>query len=322
MLPICAYTLRQTRQEYSVARPRLLDELRGVIRRRNYSIRTEIAYVDWVRRFVHFCDLRHPRECGAAEVEAFLTHLAVDGRVTGSTQNQARSALLFLYREVLGVQLPWLDGVVTAKRPARLPVVLTVNEVQRLLERSDGVNRLVLALLYGTGMRVLEALRLRVKDIDFERHEIVVREGKGLKDRVTMLPLALVDDLQRQLRRAQRIHALDLENGYGEVYLPFALARKYPRAGREWCWQYVFPAGRLSIDPRGGATRRHHIDPQPVQRALRDAARRAGIAKPATPHTLRHSFATHLLESGYDIRTVQELLGHQDVSTTMISRTC
>jgi integron integrase len=295
-----------------------VDDLRGVIRRKNYSIRTEIAYVDWVRRFVRFCDMTHPRECGAAHVEAFLTHLAVEGRVTASTQNQARSALLFLYKEVLGLELPWLDDVVTAKRPAKLPVVLTVDEVRRLLDRTDGVHGLVLTLLYGTGMRVLEALRLRVKDVDFERREIVVREGKGLRDRVTMLPESLIDELRRQIERARRIHAIDLENGYGEVYLPYALARKYPRAGREWRWQYVFPADRLSKDPRGGAIRRHHVLPQAVQRALHDALRRAGIAKPATPHTLRHSFATHLLDSGYDIRTVQELLGHQDVSTTMI----
>jgi integron integrase len=318
MAAIRSYTPEQTRQGYPAVRPRLLDELRGVIRRKNYSIRTEIAYVDWVRRFVRFCDLRHPRECGAAHVEAFLTHLAVDGHVTASTQNQARSALLFLYKEVLGLELPWLDDVVTAKRPAKLPVVLTVGEVQRLLERIDGVHGLVLRLLYGTGMRVLEALRLRVKDIDFERREIIVREGKGMRDRVTMLPGSLLDDLRRQIERARRIHGVDLENGFGEVYLPFALDRKYPRAGREWCWQYVFPADRLSKDPRGAAIRRHHVLPQAVQRALHDAVRRAGITKPATPHTLRHSFATHLLDSGYDIRTVQELLGHQDVSTTMI----
>jgi integron integrase len=305
-------------RKYGVARPRLLDELRGVIRRKNYSIRTEIAYVDWVRRFVHFCELRHPRDCGAREVEHFLTHLAVEGKVTGSTQNQARSALLFLYKEVLGCELPWLDGVVTAKRPVTLPVVLTAAEVRRLLDRADGIYGLVLRLLYGTGMRVLEALRLRVKDVDFERREIVIREGKGLRDRVTMLPSSIADDLQRHLDRVGRIHALDLEGGHGDVYLPFALARKYQRAGRDWGWQYVFPADRLSVDPRGGAVRRHHIDPQSIQRALRDASRRAGIAKHATPHTLRHSFATHLLDDGYDIRTVQELLGHKDVSTTMI----
>ncbi|HEX2825666.1 MAG TPA: integron integrase [Burkholderiales bacterium] len=318
MAATASCTLEQTRQDYGPARPRLVDELRGVIRRKNYSIRTEIAYVDWVRRFVRFCDMTHPRECGAAHVEAFLTHLAVEGRVTASTQNQARSALLFLYKEVLGMELPWLDDVVTAKRPAKLPVVLTVDEVRRLLDRTDGVHGLVLTLLYGTGMRVLEALRLRVKDVDFESREIVVREGKGLRDRVTMLPESLIADLRLQLERARRIHAIDLEDGYGEVYLPFALARKYPRAGREWRWQYVFPADRRSKDPRGGAIRRHHVLPQAVQRALHEALRRAGIAKPATPHTLRHSFATHLLDSGYDIRTVQELLGHQDVSTTMI----
>ena len=318
MLATHSYTLEQTRQDYTAARPRLLDELRGVIRSKHYSIRTEVAYVDWVRRYVRFCDLRHPLECGASDIERFLTHLAVGGNVAASTQNQARSALLFLYKEVLGAELPWLDGIVVAKRPARLPVVLTVDEVHRLLRLTEGVSGLVLRLLYGTGMRVLEALRLRVKDLDFGRGEIVIREGKGIRDRVTMLPAVLADDLRRQLERAQRLHQIDLDEGYGAVYLPFALARKYPRAGREWMWQYVFPADRLSSDPRGGIVRRQHIDPQVIQRALRDALRRARITKHATPHTLRHSFATHLLDSGYDIRTVQELLGHKDVSTTMI----
>lgn len=318
MLAAADLLLEQSPPQYAVRPPRLLDQLRDVLRLKHYSIRTEKAYLDWTRRFVHFTGLRHPRECGAAEVEAFLTHLATHGRVAASTQNQARSALLFLYKEVLHCDLPWLDGVETAKRPARLPVVLTEEEVRRVLDATRGTSGLVLRLLYGTGMRILECLRLRVKDLDFSRREIVVREGKGLRDRVTMLPASLCDELVRHLRRVELLHDRDLACGHGEVYLPFALARKYPRAAKEWPWQYVFPSDRLSVDPRSGVTRRHHWDPQVIQRALRDALRDARVVKPATPHTLRHSFATHLLDRGYDIRTVQELLGHKDVSTTMI----
>lgn len=298
--------------------PKLLDQVRHKIRLKHYSIRTEEAYADWVRRFILYHDRRHPRDLGPAEVESFLTHLAVEGKVAASTQNQAKSALLFLYKEVLAVELPWLDNVTQAKAPRRLPVVLTTGEVQELLGRVDGTPGLVLRLLYGTGMRILECLRLRVKDVDFVRHEILIREGKGFKDRVTMLPRTLALPLREHLVRVKRLHARDLEQGYGDVYLPFALARKYPNAGREWGWQYVFPSARLSKDPRSDATRRHHADEKAIQRALRAALREAGVTKPATPHTLRHSFATHLLESGHDIRTVQELLGHEDVTTTMI----
>lgn len=298
--------------------PKLLDQVRHKIRLKHYSIRTEEAYADWVRRFILYHDRRHPRDLGPAEVESFLTHLAVEGKVAASTQNQAKSALLFLYMEVLGVELPWLDNVTQAKAPRRLPVVLTTEEVQELLGRVDGTPGLVLRLLYGTGMRILECLRLRVKDVDFVRHEILIREGKGFKDRVTMLPRTLALPLREHLVRVKRLHARDLEQGYGDVYLPFALARKYPNAGREWGWQYVFPSARLSKDPRSDATRRHHADEKAIQRALRAALQEAGLTKTATPHTLRHSFATHLLESGHDIRTVQELLGHEDVSTTMI----
>jgi integron integrase len=312
------FPLEQTRHPYHASPPRLLDQLREVLRRKHYSLRTEEAYVDWVRRFVHFCELRHPRECGAIEVQAFLSRLAVVGRVAASTQNQARSALLFLYKEVLQVELPWLDSIESAKRPARLPVVLNRDEVCRLLPLTQGTPGLILRLLYGTGMRILEALRLRVKDIDFSRGEIVIREGKGFRDRVTMLPQSLRDELARHLEHVRAVHEADLKRGQGDVYLPYALERKYTRAAKEWAWQYVFPSDRFSTDPRSGAVRRHHIDPQAIQRALRDALRAAGITKPATPHTLRHSFATHLLDSGYDIRTVQELLGHKDVSTTMI----
>jgi integron integrase len=310
--------LEQMRPECGAQPPRLLDKIRHVIRLKHYSIRTEKAYVDWARRFVHFAGMRHPRECGPADVEAFLTHLATQGQVAASTQNQAKSALLFLYKEVLQCELPWLDNVETAKRPARLPVVLTVEEVRRVLAATSGTSGLVLRLLYGTGMRILECLRLRVKDVEFSRGEIVVREGKGFRDRVTMLPASLSGELARHLRRTQLVHEHDLAEGYGEVYLPYALARKYPRAPRAWAWQYVFASDRFSADPRSGAIRRHHWAPQVIQRALQDALRHAGVARHATPHTLRHSFATHLLDAGYDIRTVQELLGHKDVSTTMI----
>jgi integron integrase len=278
--------------------PRLLDRVRERIRRKGYSIRTEHAYVDWVRRFVLFHRKRHPSEMGAAEVEAFLTHLAVAGRVAASTQNQAKSALLFLYKEVLGIELPWLAQVASAKTPKRLPVVLTVEEVQRLLALGDETSGLVLRLLYGTGMRVLECARLRVKDVDFTRREIVVREGKGNKDRVTMLPAALAAPLQAHLARVRALHDADLREGYGAVYLPHALARKYPNAAHEWAWQYVFPARGLSTDPRSGVWRRHHIEPQAIQRAMQRALRKSAVVKLATPHTLRHYLPFLTMSSG------------------------
>jgi len=298
--------------------PRLLDQVRGKIRLKHYSIRTEEAYVDWIKRFVLHFDKRHPSEMGAREVEAFLTHLAVQGRVAAATQNQAKSALLFLYREVLERDLPWLEGVERAKAPKRLPVVLTQEEAQTVLSRLKGTHWLVAGLLYGSGLRIMEALRLRVKDLEFTRGEILVREGKGFKDRVTMLPAMLVEPLKAHLKRVKVLHDQDVAEGFGEVYLPYALDRKYPNAAREWGWQYVFPSKNRSVDPRSGVVRRHHVQDQAIQRAIRQAVRDAGIVKPATPHTLRHSFATHLLTSGYDIRTVQELLGHKDVATTMI----
>ncbi len=303
-----------------VAQPskRLLDQLRDRIRFKHYSIRTEQVYGDWVRRFILFHGKRHPREMGAREVEAFLSHLAVEGRVSASTQNQARSALLFLYKEVLETELPWLEGVESAKVGKRLPVVLTAEEAQRLLAPIQGSAGLILRLLYGTGLRIMECLRLRVKDLDFARREITVREGKGFKDRVTMLPEKLLIPLSDHLLTVKALHEADLAAGFGEVYLPWALERKYPTAAREWAWQYVFVAAKRSLDPRSGVVRRHHVEAQSIQRAMREALRLAGISKPATPHTLRHSFATSLLDSGYDIRTVQELLGHADVSTTMI----
>jgi integron integrase len=288
------------------------------LRVKHYSIRTETAYVDWVRRYVLFHGKRHPRDLGAAEVEAFLTDLAVQRRVSASTQNQAKSAILFLYKEVIDKDLPWLDGVVAARVSQRLPVVLSVEEVNAALGHLRGTSGLIARLLYGSGLRILECLRLRVKDLDFASREILVRDGKGAKDRVTMLPVSQIEPLQRHLERVRELHGEDLAAGYGSVYLPYALDRKYPNAGTQWMWQYIFPSARLSRDPRSGVIRRHHADEKPVQRALQSALRSAGIHKPATPHTLRHSFATHLLQNGYDIRTVQELLGHADVSTTMI----
>ena len=298
--------------------PKLLDQVRDKMRVKHYSIRTEQTYTDWIKRYIYFHDKRHPAEMGAEEIEAFLTHLAVAGKVAASTQNQAKSALLFLYREVLGSELPWLDNITQAKAPKRLPVVLTLGEVSALLGKLSGTHHMLASLLYGSGMRLMEGVRLRVKDIDFTRGEIVVREGKGFKDRVTMLPQAVVVPLKAHLLKARELHQEDLQQGYGEVYLPFALDKKYPNAGREWIWQYVFPSRNLSVDPRSGITRRHHLDEKGLQRAIKQAVRDIDLSKPATPHTLRHSFATHLLESGYDIRTVQELLGHSDVSTTMI----
>ncbi|CAG0949779.1 Tyrosine recombinase XerD [Methylophilaceae bacterium] len=296
----------------------MLDQVRGKIRLKHYSIRTEQAYLDWIKRFILHFDKRHPKELGASEVEQFLTHLAVNGNVSASTQNQAKSALLFLYKHVLEMELPWLDNVERAKVPKRLPVVLTRDEVQRMLGQLQGTHWLVASLLYGSGMRILEALRLRVKDLELSRKEILIRDGKGFKDRVTMLPVALVNPLREHLDRVKQLHDQDLKEGFGAVYLPYALERKYPGAAQDWAWQYVFPSAKRSIDPRSNIERRHHVQDQAIQRAIRQAVRNAGITKPATPHTLRHSFATHLLEGGYDIRTVQELLGHSDVSTTMI----
>lgn len=297
---------------------RLMERLREAIRTRHYSLRTEEAYLGWVRRYILFHRGRHPQDLGAEAVQAFLTYLAVDRQVAPSTQSQALSALLFLYKEVLGITLPWLDEVVRAKKPRRLPVVLTPDEVRILLSCMQGTPALMAQLLYGSGLRLMECVRLRVKDVDFVRRELIVREGKGNKDRVTMLPALLLDPLQRHLRRVRELHEQDLAAGLGEVWLPHALALKKPNAGREWAWQYIFPSVRISVDPRSGMARRHHADEKVLQRAIKCALARAGISKPATSHSLRHSFATHLLERGYDIRTVQELLGHKDVSTTQI----
>lgn len=299
-------------------KPRLLDQVRQRCRVKHYSIRTEKCYVDWIRRFILFHQKRHPSEMGAPEVEAFLTHLAVNRNVAASTQNQALAAILFLYREVLEIELPWLDGVTRAKKPPRLPVVLSETEVSRLLAQLDGTPLLIASLLYGSGLRLMEALRLRVKDIDLERSEITVRAGKGGKDRHTILPEKLVPLLSAQIDRVRAIHEQDLHDQVAPVYLPHALERKYPRAGRELAWQYLFPAKKPAIDPRSGLLRRHHVHEKGIQRAIKAAVRRAGLNKPASSHTLRHSFATHLLERGYDIRTVQELLGHKDIRTTQV----
>ena len=299
-------------------KPRLLDRIRAALRTRHYSPRTEEAYVAWIRRYIFFHGKRHPAEMGAPEITRFLSSLAVDGKVAASTQNQALSALLFMYREVLELDLPWLDGVVRAKRPQRLPVVLARDEVRTVLQPLKGVPRLMACLLYGAGLRLLECCQLRVQDVDFAANQIVVRSGKGDKDRATMLPAAVKADLARHLESVQTQHQRDLERGAGWVELPTALNRKYPNAGREWAWQWVFPATRFYVDRVTGQRRRHHLHESVLQRAIKDAVRQAGIPKRAGPHTLRHSFATHLLEDGKDIRTVQELLGHRDVSTTQI----
>jgi integron integrase len=298
--------------------PRLLEQVRDAIRLRHYSLRTEQAYLDWIKRFILFHHERHPKDMGAAEVEQFLSHLAVEGKVAASTQNQALSALLFLYKQVLDIDLPWMNDITRAKKPQRLPVVLTVEEVRRVLARMDGQHGLMAELLYGAGLRLLECTRLRVKDVDFGYRQITVRDGKGEKDRMTMLPQTVIEPLRMHLEKVRLIHEHDVEEGFGEVYLPYALARKYPNAAREWGWQYVFPARDRSVDLRSGMTRRHHVDEQSLQRAMKKAVRAAGLTKPASCHTLRHSFAAHLLQSGSDIRTVQALLGHKDVSTTMI----
>ena len=297
---------------------KLLDQVREVLRVKHYSIHTEDAYVGWIKRFIFFHGKRHPREMGATEVQTFLSDLAVRGNVSASTQNQALNALVFLYSEVLHQELSWMNELVRARRHKRVPTVMSKEEVQRVLAAMTGTPQLMARLLYGTGMRLMECLRLRVKDVDFANNYIIIRDGKGDKDRITMLPATLKASLQEHLKRVGILHEKDLADGYGEVYLPEALARKYPKAAREWSWQWLFPSARISIDPRSARHRRHHADPQLLQRAVRAAVRLAQIPKPVSCHTFRHSFATHLLEAGYDIRTVQELLGHEKLDTTMI----
>ena len=301
------------------ARPRrLLDQVSDAVRRKHYSRRTEEAYAHWIKRFIFFNGKRHPKDLGAEEVTAFLSHLARERDVAAATQNQALAALLFLYKEVLARPLPWLDQIDRAKRPARLPTVLSIPEVQRLLSAMRGTKWLMASLLYGSGLRLRECLKLRVKDIDFDYRQILVRDAKGAKDRVTMLPGSVIEPLKAHLAQAKLLHERDLASGHGDVELPDALARKYPRAPYEWGWKFAFPSHKLSVDPATGAIRRHHVYENYVIRGVKDAAHAAGIAKHVSCHTLRHSFATHLLERGQDIRTVQELLGHSSVETTMI----
>lgn len=302
----------------STGSPRLLDQVRAVVRRRHYSYRTEQTYIHWIKRFIYFSGKRHPRELGAEEVTAFLNHLVGDRNVAAATQNQALAALLFLYKEVIAQPLPWLEGVEHAKRPVRKPTVLTQPEIRELLLRLRGTKWLMASLLYGAGLRLRECLTLRVKDVDFGYRQILVRDGKGAKDRVTILPGSVIEPLKNHLVRVKMLHDQDVADGCGDVELPDALARKYPRAPYEWGWKFVFPSYKRSVDPRSGAIRRHHVYENFLIRGVKEAALAAGIAKHVSCHTLRHSFATHLLEGGYDIRTVQELLGHNDVSTTMV----
>lgn len=297
---------------------RLLEQVRLALRRKHYALSTERCYLQWIRRFILFHGKRHPRHMGTPEVEMFLTHLAARAQVAASTQNQALSALLFLYNEVLHHPLEEPIKALRAKRRKSLPTVLSRTEAQRLLDSMRGRNQLMAQLLYGSGLRISECLRLRVKDLDFEQKQILVRDGKGAKDRITMLPLVIFQPLQRHLRYVHALHQRDILNRLGSVYLPYALARKYPNAAQAWIWQWVFPSRTLSRDPRSGTLRRHHVSRSALSRAIRTASKMANIQKHVTPHTLRHSFATHLLENGYDIRTVQELLGHKNVKTTMI----
>ena len=299
-------------------KPRLLEQLRHVIRVKHYSLRTEEAYVYWVRYFIRYHKLKHPRDMSKIEIEKFLTFLAVQRKVSPSTQNQALSAILFLYREVLNIKLPWLDDIIRAKRKKHIPVVFTRKEVKQILSQLDGTYWLIFSLIYGAGLRISECARLRVKDVDFHYQQLIIRDSKGSKDRVTVLPDSLIDPLRNHLARVKELHEQDLSAGYGQVYLPYALARKYPNADKEWHWQYVFPSANIATDPRTKVRRRHHVYNQTLGRVLKRVIRKAGITKPGSAHTLRHSFATHLLEDGYDIRTVQELMGHKDVKTTQI----
>jgi integron integrase len=304
--------------EASMSKPRLSEQVRDQMRLHHYSLRTEETYLHWIKRYILFHGKRHPAEMGEQEITAFLTHLAVDKNVAASTQNQALAAVLFLYKKVLNQELEWMDGVVRAKRHVRIPEVMSPQQVKALLRELKGTHQLMARLLYGTGMRLMEAIRLRVRDINFDYRQITVRSGKGGKDRVTVLPDSLMNPLKIHLSRVRTLHKSDLAEGYGRVYLPHALDRKYQNANREWGWQYVFPSQQRSEDPRSNEIRRHHLDEKNLQRAIKQAAMHLGFSGKVTTHTLRHSFATHLLESGQDIRTVQELLGHSDVKTTMI----
>jgi len=297
---------------------KLLDQVGDAIRMKHYSLRTEKTYIEWIRRYIIFHKKRHPKDMGAEEIQTFIAHLATERTVSASTQNQALSAIMFLYRHVLQKEIAFPSDILRAEKSKTLPTVLTHQEALAVIGKMTGVPQLMTKILYGSGLRLMECLRLRVKDIDFGNHQIIVRDGKGEDDRLTVLPDSLIPLLQTHLKNVQDIYQKDLKDGFGEVYLPYALAKKYPNAAREWLWQYIFPAFARSIDPASKKTMRHHMDPSFLQKAIRQAARLANIDKPVSPHTFRHSFATHLLQSGYDIRTVQELLGHKDVKTTMI----
>jgi integron integrase len=295
-----------------------MDLVSDAIRIKHYSHRTEQTYKDWIKRYILFHGKKHPKDMGAGEIQAFITHLAVEKHVAASTQNQALSAILFLYRQVLHIEIALPTDIIRAEKSKTLPVVLTHQEAMRVISAMSGLPQLMAKLLYGSGLRLMECMRLRVKDIDFGNRQIIVRDGKGEDDRSTILPDSLIPELQRQVETVQRIHNTDLGDGFGEVWLPYALERKYPNASRELNWQYLFPSNTLSVDPASKKTMRHHLDPSLLQKAVRAAALRSKIQKPVSPHTFRHSFATHLLQNGYDIRTIQELLGHKDVKTTMI----
>lgn len=308
-----------TKTNYKIKnKPKLLDQVRSATRTRHYSIRTEEAYTAWIKRFILFHNKRHPNEMGESEINQFLSYLAEKKNVSASTQNQALCAIIFLYKHVLKKDIGDLGDLTWAKKSKRLPVVLTREEVKAIMDNLSGTHWLMATMLYGAGLRLMECLRLRVKDIDFALNQIIVRDTKGSKDRVTMLPQITKKPLKKHLEKGKKIHEKDLENGCGTVYLPYALERKYPNASREWKWQYVFPATKISVDPRTGIKRRHHIYETVLQKAVKTAIRKAGIAKQVSCHTFRHSFATHLLEDGHDIRTIQELLGHKNLKTTMI----
>jgi len=309
---------RQNAKTDRTEKPKLLDQVRTKIRVKHYSLRTEEAYVKWIKRYIWFHNKKHPIEMGEKEISEFLSHLAVNGNVAASTQNQAMCAIVFLYKQVLEKDLGEFQDLTWAKRPAKLPEVFTVDEIDNVMNKIEGIYKLMAILMYGAGLRLLECLRLRVKDVDFTYKKINVREGKGKKDRPTMLPEMAIPLLKKQLEKSKIQHEKDLKGGFGTVYLPYALSKKYINANREWGWQYIFPATKLSVDPRSGIKQRHHFDESTVQKEFRKAFRSANISKHAGSHIFRHSFATHLLEAGYDIRTVQELLGHEDVSTTQI----
>jgi len=310
--------ISNTEKPLTTNKPRLLDQVREVLRVKHYARRTEQSYTHWIKRFILFHQKRHPKDMSSEEVEAFLTHLAVNRQVSPGTQNLALSSILFLYKHVLKIELPWLKNVTRAKTKKRIPVVFTRDEIKALLAQFDGTYWLLFSLMYGAGLRLSECIRLRVKDIDFHYKQLVIRDSKGGKDRVTVLPSMLIESLQTHLTRVKNLHTQDIASGFGEVYLPHALKRKYPNADKEWYWQFAFPSANISTDPRSKIQRRHHVYGQTIQRAFKRGLRKATIVKPAGTHTLRHTFATHLLEDGYDIRTVQELLGHKDVKTTQI----